>query len=107
MTENKYIVSNTFRVNWAPKSVVDEVLQNVAVILATQIGTVPFSRKLGISTNLLDAPVPVSQAMLTREVIQKIGQFEPRAIIYTVRFEPSSSAKDGVIVPRLVIGVRE
>jgi len=101
-----YPVTDKFRVNWAPKSVVEEVLQNVAVILATQIGTVPFARRLGISTDLLDKPSPVVIASLTREVIQKIGEFEPRAVIHSIIFDENSSAEDGRVIPRLVIGVR-
>lgn len=94
------------QINWSPKNVVDEVLQNVATILATQVGTVPYSRRLGVNVALVDSPMPVFIAAATREIIQKISEFEPRAIIHSVSFEGADSV-DGVIRPKLVIGVKQ
>lgn len=48
MSKDTWPVSaSSYRINWAPQTVVEEVLQNVSTILATQTGTVPYSRKLG------------------------------------------------------------
>lgn len=107
MNDERYPVrANILNINWAPSNVVEEVLQNVATILSTQIGTVPYSRTLGVSTSLVDNPMPAFIAAATREVIQKVSEFEPRAIIHTVSYEDSDTG-DGAIRPKLTIGVKQ
>ncbi|EAU4574899.1 hypothetical protein ABV602_004548 [Salmonella enterica] len=106
MSKDTWPVSaSSYRINWAPQTVVEEVLQNVSTILATQTGTVPYSRKLGVTSGLVDSQTPVFIAMATREIIQKVSEFELRAIIHSVSFE-EANASDGVIRPKLVIGVK-
>ncbi|EPW1447913.1 hypothetical protein ACVVKM_000847 [Salmonella enterica subsp. houtenae serovar 43:z4:z23:-] len=106
MSKDTWPVSaSSYRINWAPETVVEEVLQNVSTILATQTGTVPYSRKLGATSGLVDSQTPVFIAMATREIIQKVSEFEPRAIIHSVSFD-KANASDGVIRPKLVIGVK-
>ena len=87
------ISSPSYSIDWSPKTVVEEVLQNVSTIINTQIGTVPYASPIFIAT-------------ATREIIQKISEFEPRAIIHSVTFE-RTDVSDGFIRPKLVIGVRE
>ncbi|MEG0422872.1 MAG: hypothetical protein RR589_18410 [Hafnia sp.] len=99
------VSASSHQINWAPQTLVEEVLQNVSTILATQIGTVPYSRKLGVTSGLVDSLTPIFIATATREIIQKVGEFEPRAVIHSVSFE-KANASDGVIRPKLVIGVR-
>ncbi|EOF6578619.1 hypothetical protein ACK1HZ_004902, partial [Salmonella enterica] len=64
-----------------------------------------YSRKLGVTSGLVDSQTPVFIAMATREIIQKVSEFEPRAIIHSVSFD-KANASDGVIRPKLVIGVK-
>ncbi|AXD44197.1 hypothetical protein [Salmonella enterica] len=105
MSKDTWPVSaSSYRINWAPQTVVEEVLQNVSTILATQPGTVPYSRKLGVTSGLVDSQAPVL-LLWPREIIQKVSEFEPRAIIHSVSFD-KANASDGVIRPKLVIGVK-
>lgn len=53
------ISSPSYSIDWSPKTVVEEVLQNVSTIINTQIGTVPYARKLGINSSLVDSPSPI------------------------------------------------
>lgn len=99
------VTASSNRINWSPQTVVEEVIQNVSTILGTQIGTVPYSRKLGLRSGLVDSSTPVFIATVTREIIQKISEFEPRAVIHSVSFE-QADASDGVIRPKLAIGVK-
>lgn len=66
------ISSPSYSIDWSPKTVVEEVLQNVSTIINTQIGTVPYARKLGINSSLVDSPSPIFIATATREIIQKL-----------------------------------
>lgn len=107
MADEFSVTASNFKVNWSPQTVEDEVIQNVSVILATQIGSVPYSRRLGISISALDAPTPVAMASVIREIIQKINEFEPRAIIHEVSFVQPHQNENNRLIPKLVIGVKK
>lgn len=94
----------SIKINWSPKNVTEEVIQNVAMILATSVGTVPYDRELGIDASAIDTPPFVAQAVVARMVIQKIAKYEPRAYISEIQFLPSESSD--VLKLRVVIGVK-
>lgn len=75
------------KINLAPESLVEEVLQNVAVILSTAQYSVPLARRLGLPMRFLDKPLPVAQAMLVAEVNEAIKEQEPRATVVETKFE--------------------
>ena len=75
---------------------VNSVLQNIALILATPKGSVPFYRDFGVSNEFLDKPTPVAKAMMVGEVTEAIQLWEPRARVARVLFsedvlEPGTS----------------
>ena len=75
---------------------VNSVLQNIALILATPKGSVPFYRDFGISDEFIDKPMPVAKAMMIGEVREAIETWEPRARVARVLFsedalEPGTS----------------
>lgn len=74
-------------VDFAPASVTEEILQNVATILATVRYTVPYDRQFGINPEYLDDPMPVAQARATADIIDAIRRFEPRCMVESVTFE--------------------
>ena len=73
-------------INFAPATVAEEVIQNVATILATVRYTVPYDRELGINPEYLDDPMPMARARATADVISAIRQYEPRCEIVSVDF---------------------
>ena len=55
----EYVVTTgQTQINFAPKTVVEEVLQNVRCILRTTKFSVPLDRDLGIDAEPLDMPEP-------------------------------------------------
>lgn len=64
----------------------DEILQNVAFILATTVDSCPMDRGFGWKPDL-DSPVNVAMAVNTARIVQTIQENEPRAIVEEVRFE--------------------
>lgn len=93
-------------VNFEPTSVVEEVIQNVKTIMATQKGTVPLDRDFGLDWSFIDKPLQVAQAIMSSQAVQQINKYEPRAKIVSIGFDKDAlSALDGKMVPRLVIGV--
>ena len=91
-------------VNFAPPTVVDEVLQNVRVIVSTIRGEVPLDRSFGIDGNLVDLPINRAKAKLTNEIIQAVRVYEPRAIIKKVGFQGEQTGK---LMPILEVDIRE
>lgn len=94
-------------INFAPATVVEEVVQNVRMILATPRGTVPLHRGFGLeSSTLLDRPVNVVQAMLSTTIIDAIQQGEPRATVQEVQWS-GSTVQDGILTPTVLIHINE
>ena len=52
----KYKVTLDEKINFAPDSEVEEILQNIRTILSTRIGTVPLDRDFGTTWEHIDKP---------------------------------------------------
>jgi len=88
-------------VNFAPSSVLEEIIQNVKTILTTVKYSVPLDRNFGIMADALDAPLPVAKAKITADIVSAIKQYEPRAEITQIIF--SGDGADGILKPRVRI----
>ena len=77
---------------------VNAVLQNIALILATPKGSVPFYRDFGISNEFLDKPMPVAKVMMISEVREAIETWEPRAKVIDIGFS-EDVLEPGKLVP--------
>lgn len=89
-------------INLQPQNVIEEVLQNVAMILATPKYSVPLARDLGLSNQFVDKPMPAAQALIISEIIDAIENYEPRATVEEVRFRQGRG--EGALIP--VVEVR-
>lgn len=92
-------------VDFAPATLVEEVLQNVATILATMRYSVPFDRALGINPEYLDDPMPVTQARATADIIEAIRRFEPRCGVESVTF--TGDGAEGIMRPLVRVYINE
>lgn len=89
------------------KSVVDAVLQNVGLILATPKGTVPLYRDFGIDFTVIDRPMNIAKKLLLRSAIKEaIDKYEPRAKIVNITFEGDNS-DTGRMIPTVEIEIDE
>ena len=80
------------------KNELNAVLQNIAVILSTPIGTIPLYRDFGLDWSFLDKPTPVANV---REAIQR---WEPRATVLDVSFS-EDPARPGVLIPIVEVDI--
>lgn len=80
-------------INWAPTPG-EEVAQNVRRLLATEPGTVPLSRDLGVPQDVVDTPISAAGARLQAAVIRAIRTWEPRVKVKRVRL---TGTADGVL----------
>ena len=57
------------KLNLAPETLEEEVLQNVAIIVSTPKFSVPLDRGLGLAQRFIDKPIQVAQSILISEVL--------------------------------------
>ena len=85
------------KINLAPETVVEEVLQNIAMIISTPQFSVPLDRGFGLPQRFLDKPIQIAQTILISEVLDAIDRDEPRATVDKVTFKIGSSP--GALIP--------
>lgn len=83
---------------------VNSVLQNIALILATPKGSVPFYRDFGISNEFLDKPGPVAKVMMISEVREAVESWEPRAAVNNVSFA-EDPLEPGRLIPTVEVEI--
>ena len=76
--------SDLGNIRFAENSTISSVLQNVAVILATPMGSVPLYREFGLDHSFLDKPMPVARSMIVSLVREAVERWEPRATVVNV-----------------------
>lgn len=83
---------------------VNAVLQNIAVILSTPIGTVPQYRDFGLDQSFVDKPRPVAEVLMIAPVREAIHRWEPRATVLNVipRADPS---QPGTLIPTVEVEI--
>lgn len=90
-------------INMTPETVVEEVLQNIAMILSTPKFTVPLDRNFGLMEAFVDKPLPVAESLIVGDVMDAIEEYEPRAEVVNVTF--LHDPEHGRIVPRVEVNI--
>lgn len=92
------------KVNLTPSSVAEEVTQNVATIIATERGSVPYDREFGIDRTAIDQPVNIGRAKITADIVRTVRKYEPRATIKRIDW---STSAEGLRNPTAIIEISE
>ena len=87
------------KLNLAPETLEEEVLQNVAIIVSTPKFSVPLDR----GQRFIDKPIQVAQSILISEVLDAVEEYEPRAEVTNVTFETGETP--GLMVPVLEVNI--
>lgn len=90
-----------------PETVLDAVIQNIAVILATTKNTIPYRFDFGINGKIIGRPLPVIQNMIVSEVFEQITTYEPRAIIGPITVTAKDGELGNVVISVKLEGVNE
>lgn len=98
-----YVVEPLKNINFGATGV-DEVLQNVAFILATSLMSCPLDREFGWDSNI-DKPIDIAKLMVMAQITEAITNFEPRAEIVSI--EVSSDAMKGKLIPKVKVKINE
>ncbi len=99
------VTTNPTNINFAPATVVEEILQNVYTIVSTVIYSVPLFRSFGVDISFLDEPNLISKARMVAEIIEKVQLFEDRVIVEEIKFVENEL--DGKLKPILTIRIKE
>ncbi len=101
-----YIVNgdDAFEIDFAPKSVAAEVIQNVRTIITTIKYSIPMDREFGIDGSVVDLPINVAKAKITNEIFRAIRQYETRAVIESITFK---GGETGRLIPTVEVSVNE
>ena len=59
-----------------------ELDRQLALLLSTQVGTMPLDREFGIQLNYVDKPPEVVKSLYTAEVTKKVPRFIPWVRVY-------------------------
>ncbi|MCR5175684.1 MAG: hypothetical protein K6C05_02420 [Anaerovibrio sp.] len=91
-------------IEFAPDSVVSEVLQNVQTILTTIKGEIPLDRSFGINGKVVDMPMPRAKAVWSNEIFNQVKKYEPRAKIERITFDGEITGK---LIPTVEVTISE
>ena len=103
----RYTVSATdlsaIRLN--ESEIINSVLQNIAVILATPKGNVPLYREFGLENSFLDKPMPVAKVLMIAAVREAVEHWEPQATVVNVSFT-EDAAQPGRLIPTVEVEIK-
>lgn len=96
-------------IDFVPKDVLTEIIQNVRTIISTTQFSVPLDRRFGIDGTVIDLPLPVAMARISAEVIRAITEYEPRCRVVSVDFESTEAtdAEEGHLQPKVSIAIKD
>ena len=77
-----------------------ELDRQLALLLSTQVGTMPLDREFGIPMDFVDMPQEAVKSLYTAAVTQKIPRFIPWVRVQEVTW---SYGEEGHIIPKVVI----
>lgn len=93
------------KINFAPATVTEEVLQNVWMILVTTQYDCPLARGLGLSREFVDKPIETAKALCVATIYEAIEKYEPRAKIQKITF--NTNAEKGTTSPIVEVSVND
>ena len=96
-------------IDFAPKDILTEIIQNVRTVISTTQFSVPLDRRFGIDGTVIDLPLPVAMARISAEVIRAITEYEPRCRVVSVDFESifATDAEEGHLLPKVSIVIKD
>ena len=82
------------RIELAPESMEEEIMQNINTIFLTPKFSVPLFRRFGQEAAYLDKPLLAAQAAIRSELFAVIPKYEPRVRVEAISFENPENYDD-------------
>lgn len=84
----------------------EALLEQLAVLLSTPIGTVVFDRDFGLDMSFIDMPVNLAKNMAALELSKKIKKYIPELRLVEVK-EDGSEPETGKLVLKVVVRLED
>lgn len=82
-----------------------DIKQCLETLLSIREGSQPLDREIGISLDgIAGYPVNVARNMLSLEIIEKVGRYEPRVEVDSIEFQADA---DGLLCPHIFLKAKE
>lgn len=91
-------------IRWNESDTVNSVIQNIAIILSTPLGSVPLYREFGLDMTFVDKPEPVARVLMIAAVQTAIPRWEPRAAVRNVTPQADLS-RPGKLTPLVEVEI--
>ena len=84
------------------------IIQQVQIVCATQVGSLPLDRAFGVEADYLDMPLPVAKAKATASIIKGVEKYVPAVSVLAVNWvEDTQAAIDGTLIPLVRVQIHE
>lgn len=82
-----YVSSENNKINYAPKSNVEDVIRNVEMILRVYKEEQPLNRDFAFDSDLIDKNINVVENRITTDLLKSLRKYEPRAILKSTQIK--------------------
>jgi len=82
-----------------------EILQNVAMILASVAYSCPMARSFAWDGSVLDRPMNIAMSLLSSRLIAAITEYESRVEVESVTFEGDENGLSGLLKPTVKVRI--
>lgn len=96
-------LSNPSLISFAPKSIEEEIQQNLFNIFKLRRNQVPYQRDIGLDGNLIDEKAETVKMMFQLDMTDQVSRFEPRVKI--LRFDWGNVTIDGNLEPKIIFKI--
>ena len=87
---------------------IDAIVQQVQIVCATQVGSLPMDRAFGSQADYLDMPLPVAKAKASAAVVQGVETYVPGVDVLSVSWvADADGAQAGTLIPVVRIKINE
>ena len=83
--------------SFAPKSLEQEVMQNLSLLIGTVRYSLPLAREMGLGSEYLHRPQNAAQALIGQDIYENAETYEPRVNILNVNFGADSATGETYI----------
>lgn len=90
--------SNKSFISFAPVTLLDEIMQNLATIFSTKANTVPYMRDFGLPGDVIDEQMDKAKMILSIWFRNQVKEYEPRVNIKTIKWNETI---DGELKPTI------
>lgn len=79
-----------------------EIVVCLRTLLGTIAGELQMDRAFGVDITALDQPLPIAQALLSADLIEKVRTYEPRVQVEQIS---CTAGVDGRLIPKVVCSI--